>query len=138
MTSRRDVLRIGVAGAVLLPFDWLEAWWARARDPLYKFIFDERFPTSVALARDVNGRGIRIHGIRGDVTALWYSDLYFRWKDGPAPIAGITTKDSLFCLELLARDASLRVTDRRALDEGLVSWSIGPKAGGSMKGPRYG
>jgi hypothetical protein len=83
----------------------------------------------------VNRRGIPIHGIRGDITALWYHDLYFHWRNEPTPIAGITTSESLFCLELLARDAGLRVTSRRALDERLVAWSIGPKG---VKGPRYG
>jgi hypothetical protein len=144
MTSRRDVLRMGVAGAVLLPLASPKASApATTRSPdmldnldnVYRVIFDERFPASVAFALDVNRRGIPIHGIRGDITALWYHDLYFHWRNEPTPIAGITTSESLFCLELLARDAGLRVTSRRALDERLVAWSIGPKG---VKGPRYG
>jgi hypothetical protein len=137
MTGRRAFLQIGLAGAVLLPLAAArgvrlepEATFdgPAAPVPLYKVIFDERFPASVAFALDVNRRGIPMHGIRGDITALWYHDLYFQWKNRPAPIAGVTTNESLFCLEMLARDAGLRVTHRRDLDEGLVSWSIGPKA----------
>ncbi|PWT83754.1 MAG: hypothetical protein C5B57_06275 [Blastocatellia bacterium] len=137
MTSRRDVLRIAVAGAVLLPLASAKESAPARRDSLdtpanlddaYKVIFDERFPASVAFALDVKRRGIPIHGIRGDITALWYHDLYFHWRNDPTPIAGITTTESLFCLELLARDAGLRVTSRRALDERLVTWSIGRRA----------
>jgi hypothetical protein len=130
MISRREILRIGVAGAALFPLATLDD--ARPGSgtpaPLDKAIFDERFPASVAFASEMDRRGIPVHGIRGDITSLWYHDLHFRWRLRRAPIAGMTTKESLFCLELLAADAGLRVTDRRTLDDGLVSWSIGPRA----------
>jgi hypothetical protein len=129
MTDRRGFLQIGLAGAVSLPFAALGARGLAPVVPLsyYKAIFDERFPASIAWARDLDRRGVPVHGIRGDVTALWYHDLYFRWKRGPVRIAGVTTKESLFCLELLARDAGLRVIDRHERDDGLVAWSIGPR-----------
>lgn len=129
MTSRREVLQVGLAGAMLLPLATLGGLWraSAAPAPIYKVIFDERFPASVALARELNVRGIRMHGIRGDVTALWYHDLYFQWRAGPAHVVGVTTNEALFCLDTLARDAGHRVTHRRSLDEGLVSWSIGPR-----------
>jgi len=113
MTSRRQFVRIGFAGAVVAfgaPFGQLAF-----RPPitsLYKVVFDTRFPISVGFARKWASRGIPTHGITGDITALWYHDLYFRWKHGPAAIAGMTTRESLFCLDLLARDAGLRVTGR--------------------------
>ncbi len=136
MTSRREFLQIGLMGAALVPVATVGGRRLRpeatfdgpaAPAPLYKMIFDERFPASVAFAQDASRRGIPVHGIRGDITALWYHDLYFQWKDYPAPLAGMTTNESLFCLEMLARDAGLRVTARRVLDERLVSWSIGPR-----------
>jgi hypothetical protein len=43
-----------------------------------------------------------VHAIRGDITDLWFHDLDLRWKQGPAPIAGLTTHGPLFCLERLA------------------------------------
>jgi hypothetical protein len=126
MTSRREFLQIGLAGGVLLP---LATPWtlSAAPIPFYKAIVDERFPAAVAFARDWSQHGVPIHQIRGDVTALWYHDLHFQWHTGPTHIAGVTTSESLFCLEMLARDAGHRVTERRVLDEGLVSWVIGPK-----------
>jgi len=127
MVSRRAFLEIGATGAVFLPVALISRSQC-AREtaaPFYKAIFDERFPASIAFAQDLNRRGVPVHGIRGDITALWYHDLYFQWKKGPAPIDGVTTSESLFCLELLARDAGLRVTRRQELGDGLVSWSIG-------------
>src|SRR2546425_12044448 len=132
MTNRREFLQIGLAGAAIVP---LAAFgrpaYAPAASPLYKAIFDERFPASIAFALELNRRGIPIHGIRGDITALWYHDLYFQWRGGPVAIAGMTTNESLFCLEVLGRDAGLRVTDRRAIADGLVSWSMRPRGDNS-------
>jgi hypothetical protein len=95
--------------------------------PLYKVVFDERFPSSVAFGDEWASHGIQTHAINGDVTALWYHDLYFRWKKGPAAIAGMTTRESLFCLDLLARDAGLRLIGRQERGDGLVAWTIGPR-----------
>jgi hypothetical protein len=130
MTSRRKFLQAGLPGAVFLavaPRVWLEDHLS-GREPLYKIIFDERFPVSVAFAtRELGPSGTSIQGIRGDVTALWYRDLYYRWKNSSARIAGVTTRESLFCLEMLARDAGLSVTTRQSIDDELVLWSIGPR-----------
>lgn len=68
------------------------------------------------------------------LAALWYHDLYFRWRRGPAAIAGMTGEDSLFCLDLLARDAGLRVLDVGDPADGLVSWVIGPKCARARAG----
>lgn len=58
--------------------------------------------------------------ISGDVTSLWYDDLYFRWRNGFAVIAGLTGASALFCLEELAWDAGhgvvLRVDHTREAD----------------------
>ena len=124
MPTRREFVQTGMAAAVLAPFPAAAA--AFASPQLYKFIFDEHFPASVRVAQRAAHSGVAIHGIRGDVTGLWYHDLYFAWKKGPVPIAGITRADSLFCLEILARDAGLRLKSR-VEDGPLVSWVIGPK-----------
>jgi hypothetical protein len=129
MKSRREFLHAGVAGAIVLgvaPRVWSEPHPAQA-EPFYKVIFDERFPASAAHARALGGTRMSMHGIRGDVTSLWYRDLYFQWKKQPAQIAGVTTRDSLFCLEILARDAGLFVITRQSVDNDLVLWSIGPR-----------
>lgn len=92
-----------------------------------RFVFDERFHASVEAARRARQEGVAISGIHGDVTWLWYHDLYFRWKEGPGVLAGMTGADSLFCLDVLARDAGMRVTARTERPDGLISWVIGPR-----------
>ena len=127
MTSRRHVLQFGLAGAALLPVATYARAWPDASDDvaLYKLIVDERFPESLALARRRYGPSAPLTIIRGDVTSLWYEDLYFAWQRGPAPISGVTTSQSLFCLEMLARDAGMDVVRRQDITTDLVSWSIG-------------
>ena len=129
MTSRREFLQVGVTGGVLFAVSPLiHVVDAATSARVYKAIFDERFPASVAFAHQMHRRGIPTCGISGDVTALWYHDLHFAWANAPLRIIGVTTEPALFCLETLARDAGHRLTSRETLDSGLVSWSIGPKA----------
>ena len=129
MTSRRQFLwrltgAMMFTRAVAPGVPWPEA---SADATLYKVIVDERFAASARFARHFSGRGIPVRSIRGDVTALWFHDLHFHWRSSRAPIAGLTTPESLFCLEVLARDAGMHVTGRRLLDSGLIAWSIGPR-----------
>ena len=129
MTTRRELLQIACAGVALQSvssFGWPQPASAAALAP-DRVIFDHRFPSSIVFAESFKRRGIAVHGIRGDVTALWYDTLYFDWRERKAPLAGLTTTESLFCLEILARDAGMRVTERHVRADGLVSWSIGPR-----------
>lgn len=80
--------------------------------PLEKVIFDERFAACRAFAREAQMAGATIHAIRADMTILWYKDLYARWKQGPAAIAGLTAYGAFFCLERLAWDQRMRVVFR--------------------------
>lgn len=102
--------------------------------PFYKVIFDHRFPASVEFGSEMANMGAAVHGIHGDITDLWFHDLDHRWKQGPAPIAGLTEHGPLFCLERLAWDHGMRVlsrTDNPAVDdaEPLITWIIGPRGG---------
>jgi len=79
MPSRRKFVQIALAGAALAPLairDALDGF-AGVSPRLYKAIFDKRFPASIAFSLDAERRGVPVHGIEGDVTALWYHDLYF-------------------------------------------------------------
>jgi hypothetical protein len=137
MTSRRQILQVGLTGAALLPLaTYANAWPGSSSSPtgrlqapelFHTVVFDERFPLSRALARAIAGPSTPLAAIRGDVTALWYHNLYFVWRRGPAPIAGVTSAEALFCLEMLARDVAMHVTGRRVVDAHLVAWSIGPR-----------
>lgn len=79
---------------------------------LYKAVFDERFPESVSFAAEMRRLGIAIHGIIGDMTDLWYSDLHPQWRKSPVAVAGLTAQGPLFCLERLAWDHGMRVVFR--------------------------
>ena len=116
MTSRREFLHMGVA-AMALPISagaglsLAGSAWSGEPAPMsfYKVVFDERFAAGRAFAGEARQLGLPTHGIRGDVTNLWFHDLSARWKQGPAPIAGLTQKAALFCLDLLARDQRMRL-----------------------------
>ena len=108
MASRRRFLEIGLgacaAGAIVRPV------LGHARIALYyKVVFDERFQVPCAFGAGAAARRIPTAAIRGDVTSLFFDDLDLRWKRGPALLAGYTTRASLFCLDLLARDRGMRI-----------------------------
>jgi len=123
MATRREFIQAGVA-AIGAPL----AAGSRPSSPpaLYKAVFDHRFPASVQFGSDMAARGVPAYGIHGDITSLWFHDLYHCWKQEPAPIAGLTAHAALFCLERLAWDQGLRVLSR-AESGLLVAWTIGPK-----------
>jgi hypothetical protein len=80
--------------------------------PIYKVLYDLRFPASVAFAHRAAARGVTAQSMAGDMTRFWYDDLYHRWQQGPAAIAGLTAHGALFCLERLAWDQRMRVVVR--------------------------
>ncbi len=134
MSNRREFLRTGVALTATVASSAVPGWATERAgsssptpsgqqyrrpagatgDRLWpvKVVFDEGFAESRAFAKAARALGMRTHGISGDVTALWYDDLYHRWRGGPAVIAGLTGASGLFCLERLAWDASHRVVLR--------------------------
>jgi hypothetical protein len=101
---------------------------ARDHPSLYKVLFDRRFAAARAFGRDAQWRGQSVHAFDGDITQVWYHDLYPRWQQGRAAIAGLTAHGALFCLEHLARDARMRVVHRTEHrypgHETLYSWVI--------------
>jgi hypothetical protein len=119
MQTRREFLQSTLAASAL---PMAVAMAARADTPpaatdatapqpgcaLYKVIYDARFVASRAFAEHAVRRGLPIHEITGDVTAVWFSDLHPRWQKGPAPITGLTAPGALFCLERLAWDHQMR------------------------------
>jgi len=123
MTNRRVFLQMAVATSALpaairfaVPDARASSTGEHGHERLYKAVFDERFPSSVEFARQVDQFGIPVHGIQGDVTSLWYRDLSILWRTTPTAIAGLTTAWPLLCLELMARDHGLRVVFRAEHD----------------------
>ncbi len=119
MASRREFLQVGIA-ALALPIS-AHAALSPAADapektapvtPLYKVVFDERFPASVAFGTEARSLGLPTHSIRGDITDLWFHELDAQWKKKPVAVAGLTAQGALFCLERLAWDHGMRVVFR--------------------------
>jgi hypothetical protein len=121
MTSRRRFLHasvavaaagaIGGAGTVLGSPRKLPASSGRLLQ-LHAVVVDQRFDESVEFGRELGRLGAETLSMRGDVTDVWYSRLYPRWKAGGVAVAGLTAGGVLFCLERLAWDHNLRVVYR--------------------------
>ena len=116
MVNRRSVMKIGaatVAGALAgLPVLGRSVAPARAHSPFQRAVFDERFAECRAFAAELNSAGVLTSAIRGDVAELWYGDLRAHLSENRLPVAGLTDRTSLFCLEELARDVGMRVIFR--------------------------
>jgi hypothetical protein len=137
MTSRREFLQIGIAASTWsLATQAARAAGAGVREiatashaepmPLYKVIYDTRFPESVAFGSRAAALGAQVHAIDGDMTRLWFDDIYHRWKQAPVAIAGLTAHGPLFCFERLAWDQGLRVVFRaeHGRDTGLLMHAV--------------
>lgn len=114
MVNRRNVLKIGtaaVAGALVkIPVSGGNL----SAEPIafQRAIFDQRFAECRGFAAELHRAGVFISAIRGDVAKLWYGDLRVRLSENRLPIAGLTDRAALFCLEELARDVGMRVVFR--------------------------
>lgn len=126
MASRRTFLKIGLgacaAGAVIP-----SSVEAAVPHSCYKVVFDERFHDACAFAAAAAERGVPTVAIRGDITKLFFEDLDLRWKQGPVLLAGYTTPESIFCLDLLARDRGMRL--RHCVAKPGVEAALGVLAG---------
>jgi hypothetical protein len=117
--NRREMLQSGIA-ATALPVvggtGWLPApqrGHVRVQPlPLYKVIIDQRVGEARAFGREMLKQGLAVQPFDGDMTNLWYDDLYPRWRRNPVAIAGLTAHGPLFCLERLAWDFRMRVVLR--------------------------
>ncbi len=118
MSNRRDVIKGGLAlsSAPMLLGSKLPA--LAAGTPKYagpkvsKVICDLLIPESRTFAREARRYRLPVHEISGDITELWYDDLYHLWRREPTAIAGLTASRTLFCLERLAWSAGLSVRFR--------------------------
>ena len=116
MVNRRTVLKIGattLTGALVnAPVLSRNAPPARTHSAFERVVFDDRFGESQAFATELESAGAVASAVRGDVAKLWYEDLRVRLSKKRAPVAGLTDRPALFCLEELARDVRMRVIFR--------------------------
>ena len=106
MPNRREFLQGGIALS-LLPLLPRRGFSAAAPKTFDKVIFDQRFLKARDFARQAREAGLDCVAMEGDITHLYFHDLSLRWNRGPTTIAGLSTKASLFCLEMLARDRGM-------------------------------
>jgi hypothetical protein len=106
MINRREVVQSGIAATLLsaAPAFTMD----RGSLPLYKIVYDARFPEAASFADEGRRAGVSAAAFSGDVTGVWFHDLDGRWKAGPAPVAGLTDHASWFVLDMMARGAGLR------------------------------
>lgn len=83
-----------------------------ARLHFHKVYFDREHPAAQAFGRASAAAGLATQAIDRDVTALWYHDLYHRWRQQLVAIAGMTPVRTAFCLQLFAQDVGLRLVYR--------------------------
>ena len=127
MISRREVMKWGAVAPVLL--GGTHSAFAKAPQGLDALVLDRRFGAD---SEGADLRAPRVYRIGGDVTALWYDVLDPVWRKPGFVLGGITGRDALFVLEVLAADRGRRVVSRKALPagddegEGPVSWVIAP------------
>ena len=116
MVNRRRVLKIGaatVAGALVkVPASDRNLSLTRAHPAFHRAVFDERFAECRGFAAQLQSANVFTSAIRGDVAKLWYDDLRVHLRENRLPVAGLTDRAALFCLEELARDVSMRVIFR--------------------------
>ena len=72
-------------------------------------LFDQRFRKARDFGLQAREAGVDCAAIEGDITHLYFHDLSLRWNSSPTTIAGLSTKASLFCLEMLACDRGMRL-----------------------------
>lgn len=117
MPSRREFIQTGLAASALAAFP-LTALPTLADTtneepyPLFKVVFDQTLPAGEAFGAEATRRGAPATAVGGNAGGVWMNEIEPRWKRGPAVLAGLTDRSSLFCFELLARDYGMAVVYR--------------------------
>src|SRR5665213_3018004 len=113
MVDRRSVLKLGAASAmgalVGMPSPALLAVQAGSPSLIHGAVFSARFGPAMDFAEELRSRRVLTFGAANDIAKLWYRDLPGGLSQHRGPIAGLTDRVTLFCLEELARSAGLRV-----------------------------
>jgi hypothetical protein len=75
-------------------------------------VFDPAFQEGKAFGAEAVRLEISARSIRSDAGGVWMNDVEPRWKYGPAALAGLTDRASLFFFELMARDYGMGLVYR--------------------------
>jgi hypothetical protein len=73
-------------------------------------LIDERYREARSVGARLAARGAALLALPdGDVTEVWLKHIGPAWKDAAVPVAGLTARPALFCLEQCALGCGLRV-----------------------------
>ena len=117
MISRRKLLISGAAASVAGVINGVSGH-ANAADRAgafgsrFRIVIEPHHEASVAFARSLNDRCMSVSEVRDDLGQLWYGELRGQLRRTRTPLAGVTDRATLFCLEELARDVDMRVRFR--------------------------
>jgi hypothetical protein len=107
MTNRREILQ---AAAVSVFARGARAGGRPAGSRLHAVLIDRRHAEARTLGADLTGRGAPVYALPdGDITQLWLHQIDPAWRQKPVPVAGLTERPALFCLEQLGFTHRLRV-----------------------------
>jgi hypothetical protein len=125
MATRREFTQWGMASTLVLtaaPTIAAAGTSRAARRSAAAFhtvLFDPRFEPSRRFAAEMQRLGAPVQACDANVTDLWNCELRPAWDAGAAAIAGMTVFAAYFAIEMMARDAGLRVAwraDHRRVD----------------------
>jgi hypothetical protein len=109
MLTRRNFIKSGAMSGLALAALGSSAYaTTRKSTPIYKVLVDQRYPGSADFGVEAMSLGAATTVLHGDITDIWFRDLFPQWKTRPVAIAGMTSGVALYCLTELARDAGLR------------------------------
>ena len=115
MIDRRSVLKLGAASlaGALVGTSSPVLGAARADRPGFPgaAVFTSQHQEGLAFADELRARRVAALSAGYDIAQLWYGHLE-AGRAQRAPIAGLTERATLFCLEELARSAGMRVLYR--------------------------
>ena len=99
--DRREFLAL--AGCAATPLFAHSASVERPALPFHAVLVDERHAAGRAFGTQLARQGAALRALADyDVTDLWLREIAPVWREGAAPLAGLTTSPVLFCLEQLA------------------------------------
>ena len=125
LTRRQFNLLLGYSTASMSSVTHI---WAQAGVPSQwpvHFVYESNASRYGLVERPTLDEFEKIHLIEGDITWVWYNELYPLWQEGATSTAGLTRETEFFLLKTLARDHGYRVVHEKRIDHtALCYWLL--------------
>lgn len=126
MPSRREFIQSGLAASALAAHPLTARGGEPYRPVIVVVVVDQTSPQGPVFAAEAANRGTAAYAMGRDPGSVWMNQIEPRWKRDPAVVAGLTSRASLFCLELLARDYGMGLVYR--VEHGIRHVITGPES----------